>query len=81
VIKARDWRDVWPVCKRGEVHAVFWWADPMEICQLKDLGFGGRIILKGIFKKWGWDVDKIDLAQDRDRGRALVNAVLNLRVP
>jgi hypothetical protein len=28
---------------------------------------------------WG-DVDWIDLAQDRDRWRALVNSVLNLRV-
>jgi hypothetical protein len=30
--------------------------------------------------EWG-DVDWIGLAQDRDRWRALVNSVLNLRVP
>jgi hypothetical protein len=29
---------------------------------------------------WG-DVDWIGLAQDRDRWKALVNAVMNLRVP
>jgi hypothetical protein len=30
----------------------------------------------------GWDdVDWIDMAQDRDRQRALVNMVLNLQVP
>jgi hypothetical protein len=29
---------------------------------------------------WG-DVDWIDLAQDRDRWRTVVNAVMNIRVP
>jgi hypothetical protein len=29
---------------------------------------------------WG-DVDRIGLAQDRNRWRALVNSVLNLRLP
>jgi hypothetical protein len=31
--------------------------------------------------KVGWGMDRSNLAQDKDRGRAVVNAVTNLRVP
>jgi hypothetical protein len=29
----------------------------------------------------GWDMNWIELAEDRDRWRDLLNAVMNLRVP
>ena len=47
---------------------------------MKDPGTDGRIILRWIFRKWdvgAWN----DLAQDRDRWWALVNAVMILQVP
>jgi hypothetical protein len=37
--------------------------------------------IKTDLQRWGGCVDWIDLAQDMDRWRALVNAVMNLRVP
>jgi len=40
-----------------------------------------RIILKCIFEMGCGIVDWIELAQDRDRWRTLVSAVMNLRVP
>jgi hypothetical protein len=46
---------------------------------LEELGVVGRIILKWIFKKLdmkAWT----DLAQDRDRCGALVNAAVNIQV-
>jgi hypothetical protein len=37
----------------------------------------GRIILRWIFRKWDGSMDWICLAKERDRWRALVNAVMN----
>jgi hypothetical protein len=42
------------------------WEDNIKM-DLREVGWGG--------------IDWINLAQDRDRWRALVNAVMNLRVP
>jgi hypothetical protein len=66
---------------KRDVHTGFWWGDLMEGDHLGDPGVDGRIILKWIFKKWDGGIDWIELSQDRDRWRALVNATMNLRVP
>jgi hypothetical protein len=83
VIKARRMRWAWHVARKGEGRGVYrvlvgkpqgkrpmarsrrGWEDNIKM-DLQALGCGGR--------------DWIDLAQDRDRWQALVNAVMNLRV-
>jgi hypothetical protein len=55
-----------PEGKRPLVRPRHWWMDNIR----KDIGE----------VRWG-DVDWIGLAQDRNRWRALVSAVLNFRVP
>ena len=49
---------------------------------LEDPGVDGRIILRRILRKWDvGGMDWIEVAQGWDRCRALVNVVMNLRVP
>ena len=63
------------------MYTGFWRGEQVERDHLEDQDIGGRMILKPILKKWDGDLDWIDMAQVRDRWRAVVNAVMNLRVP
>jgi hypothetical protein len=60
------------------MHIGYWWKSQKERDHWEDQHVGGWTILK-----WtGWDgVDWIDVARDMDQWRALVNKVLNLRIP
>jgi hypothetical protein len=60
----------------------FWWGSQKERDHQEDIDAGGRVILKYMIERYdrggmGW----IDLTQDRDQWRALLNTVTNLRVP
>jgi hypothetical protein len=55
------------------MHIGYWWES-----QKKETTRKTKIDLREI----GWDgMDWIDVAQDRDQWRSLVNTVMNLRVP
>jgi hypothetical protein len=60
------------------MHIGYWWESQKERGRWEDQDVDGWMDLREV----GWDGrDWIDLAQDRDRWRAYVNAVMNLRVP
>jgi hypothetical protein len=63
---------------RGGMHIGYWWESQKERDRLDIWVDNIKLDLREV----GWDGrDWIDLAQDRDRWRAYVNAVMNLRVP
>ena len=50
------------------MYTGFWWGNLKEREHLEDTGIEGRIILRWIIRKWVvGGLDRIDLAQDRDR--------------
>jgi hypothetical protein len=60
----------------------YWWESQKVRDHWEDQDVGGWAILKWILRETGCDgMDWIDLAQDRDKWSALVNMVMNLRVP
>jgi hypothetical protein len=72
-------RGMWSVWGRGEVHTGFWWRHLWGRYHFEDLGLHVKIILKLDIQEVWWDgVDCIDLSQDRDQWRGVVNAVMNI---
>jgi hypothetical protein len=68
------------VCGREDVHTEFWWRNPREGDHVEDTSVDWRIMLKWIFDKLDGSIDWIGLAQNKNRLRAFVNAVMNLWV-
>ena len=67
---------MWCVWGRGEECTGLWWGNVRERDHWGDPVVGGRIIFIG-----GVCGDWMELAEDRERWRALVSTVMNFRVP
>jgi hypothetical protein len=84
MIKSRRMRWAGHLARMGRrrMHIVYWGGMPKT---KRPLGRPRRKWVDNIkmdLREIGWDgIDWIDLAQNRDQCRALVNTVMNLRVP
>jgi hypothetical protein len=82
MIKSRKMRWAGHVARMGrrEMHIVHRWES-----QRRPLGRPGRTWVDNIkmdLRETGWNgMDWIDLAQERDQWRVLVNTIMNRRVP
>jgi hypothetical protein len=73
---------MWHEWERREECTKFWWESPKERDHLEDRGIDVRMGSEWILLlAWlAGGVEWVQLAQDRDRWRAVVNTVMNLRV-
>jgi hypothetical protein len=63
------------------MHIGYWWERQKERDHWEDQDVGGWAIKMDLREIRCYGMVWIDLAQDRDQWRALVNTVMNLRVP
>jgi hypothetical protein len=73
-------RGMWHTWERRGMGTGFWWESQKERDDLEDRGVDGRMGSEWSLVRLAGSVDWIQLAQDRDRWRSLVNMVMNLRV-
>jgi len=64
------------------MHTKFWLEILRETGNSEDRGVDGKTTLEWILGKIGWEcVNWLQLAQDRDQWWALLNMLMDLRVP
>jgi hypothetical protein len=84
IIKSRRIRCAGHVARMGrrEMHTGFWWESQERERPLGRPRRRWEDNIKMDLREMGWSgMDWTDLAQDRDQWKALVNTVMNLRLP